>query len=291
MTSTPAGLLKRLRYTAGLSQEALALRGGVRDRTVRGIESGAIKSPQAATLIALARALGLIGEQRELFEQAWRLDAVAGSLSDMLERELAVHDLTGLLDRQGTELRDVHRFYGSVIAGDRLTDSGAVMRTFIPAGDDPVDRIVQLEGYDSATIDMNAIVLVDTVNCRPGRRQLIEPGVTAFELLFDHPLPPGEPYTFGYRHEVRAAYLGERGCAQPEIETVLGVRAMCPVVSIQVVFDASCLPAAAWRVEKASFADPSLPVEPIELSPFGIAHVTLENARPGIHGIGWSWSP
>jgi transcriptional regulator with XRE-family HTH domain len=286
----PVSLLKRLRHSAGLSQESLALQSGVSDRTVRGIESGAIKAPQGATLAALARTLGLVGEQRDLFVQAWRLDAMAArSLSEMLDYELSAHDLTDLLERQATAMRDVHRYYGSEVGPDRLTDIGAIMRTFVPVDGARIDRIVQVEGYDSATIDLDAILLNQTVNCRPGRRQLLEPGVNAFELLFDRPVPPGKPYTFGYQQDVRSSYRGDRRQAQPEVETLIGVRTLCPVVSVQVTFDASCLPAQVWRVEKSSFADPSISVEPITLSPFCIAHTTVENARPGIHGIGWSW--
>lgn len=53
-----AGQLRRLRETAGMTQERLAARAGVGIATVRKIETGAVVEPGYFTVMALMDALG-----------------------------------------------------------------------------------------------------------------------------------------------------------------------------------------------------------------------------------------
>ncbi|HWE62683.1 MAG TPA: helix-turn-helix transcriptional regulator, partial [Chloroflexota bacterium] len=62
-----ADLLKEHRLVAGLTQELLADRGGVSERTIQALERGESK-PQRETARRLAVALALTGEQRRAFE-------------------------------------------------------------------------------------------------------------------------------------------------------------------------------------------------------------------------------
>jgi tetratricopeptide (TPR) repeat protein/transcriptional regulator with XRE-family HTH domain len=70
--ATFAGLLRRLRTEAQLTQEELAEVSGVRPRTVSDLERGVATTPQRDTLRRLADALHLIGPARAEFEAVAR---------------------------------------------------------------------------------------------------------------------------------------------------------------------------------------------------------------------------
>ncbi|MGH2389151.1 MAG: helix-turn-helix domain-containing protein, partial [Chloroflexota bacterium] len=66
-----AGLLRRARAAAGLTQEALADRAGVSWRAISDLERG-VKRPRRDTLELLADALVLPAEERAIFSTAAR---------------------------------------------------------------------------------------------------------------------------------------------------------------------------------------------------------------------------
>jgi len=61
---TFAGLLRRLRAAAGLTQEELAEAASVSVRSVRDLERGRVATPQKETVRLLADALALAGAAR-----------------------------------------------------------------------------------------------------------------------------------------------------------------------------------------------------------------------------------
>src|SRR5215470_3446539 len=65
-------LLRAYRHRALLSQEQLAARAELSDRTVRGLEAGRVRSPRGDTVRLLADALQLKGPQRESWFAAAR---------------------------------------------------------------------------------------------------------------------------------------------------------------------------------------------------------------------------
>jgi len=69
---TFAGLLRKLRAEARLTQEELAEASGVRPRSVSDLERGVAVTPQRDTVRRLADALGLLGPARAEFEAAAR---------------------------------------------------------------------------------------------------------------------------------------------------------------------------------------------------------------------------
>jgi transcriptional regulator with XRE-family HTH domain len=75
---TFAGLLRRLRVGAGMTQEELAEAASVSVRSVRDLERGRVATPQKETVRLLADALGLTGPARAGFEVAARSPAAAG---------------------------------------------------------------------------------------------------------------------------------------------------------------------------------------------------------------------
>jgi tetratricopeptide (TPR) repeat protein/transcriptional regulator with XRE-family HTH domain len=78
---TFAGLLRRLRTGAGLTQEDLAEAAGVSVRSVRDLERGKVGTPQKETVRLLAGALGLAGEARAGFEAAARSRSAPGGVA------------------------------------------------------------------------------------------------------------------------------------------------------------------------------------------------------------------
>src|SRR5436190_24095953 len=67
-----AGLLRRLRAGAKLTQEELAAAAGVSPRSVSNLERGVNRTAHKDTALLLARALGLTGQAEELFVAAAR---------------------------------------------------------------------------------------------------------------------------------------------------------------------------------------------------------------------------
>jgi transcriptional regulator with XRE-family HTH domain len=72
-----AGLLRRLRADAGLTQEELAEAAGVSPRSVSDLERGIHRTAREDTAVLLAGALGLAGPAGELFVAAARGKAQA----------------------------------------------------------------------------------------------------------------------------------------------------------------------------------------------------------------------
>src|SRR5512139_1582541 len=60
-------LVRSHRQRLGLTQQELADKAGVGERSVRNVESGQIEVPRPTTVRLLADALGLTGRQREQF--------------------------------------------------------------------------------------------------------------------------------------------------------------------------------------------------------------------------------
>ncbi len=67
-----AGMLRRCRHSAGLSQEELAERSRVATRTISDLERGRATRPYRQTVSSLAAALGLEGAQRDQFARLSR---------------------------------------------------------------------------------------------------------------------------------------------------------------------------------------------------------------------------
>jgi len=65
-------LLRACRHRADLSQEELAARAGLSERTVRELEAGRVRSPRRDTARLLADALQLTGPQRDSWMAATR---------------------------------------------------------------------------------------------------------------------------------------------------------------------------------------------------------------------------
>ncbi|HXT35202.1 MAG TPA: tetratricopeptide repeat protein [Chloroflexota bacterium] len=92
-------LLRRLRLDAGLSQEELAERAGISARGISALERGVNRAPQRETVLLLAKALALSGEERAAFEAAARRRGIAVGTTEGTESRLPM-PLTALLGRE-----------------------------------------------------------------------------------------------------------------------------------------------------------------------------------------------
>ena len=112
-----AGLLRRLRDDAGLTQEELAEAAGLSPRSVSDLERGVNLTARHDTARLLAGALGLTGPQRALFEAAARGRVPAGQV-------LAAGESAAAAAATRTLPRDIASFTGRVAELTQLT--GAV---------------------------------------------------------------------------------------------------------------------------------------------------------------------
>jgi tetratricopeptide (TPR) repeat protein/transcriptional regulator with XRE-family HTH domain len=117
-----AGVLRRLRAGAGLTQEELAAAAGLSSRTVSDLERGVVTSPHKDTVRLLAEALQLGGSARIEFEATVRGRAGAG----------------GVAAATRTLPRDVASFTGrrrelAELSG-AITDSGGVVSIYAIGG-------------------------------------------------------------------------------------------------------------------------------------------------------------
>ena len=111
-----AGLLRRLRDDAGLTQEELAEAASLSPRSVSDLERGVNLTARHETARLLARALGLTGPQRALFEAAARGRAPASQV-------LAAGEGAAAAAATRTLPRDIASFTGRVAELAQLADA------------------------------------------------------------------------------------------------------------------------------------------------------------------------
>ena len=134
---TFAGLLRRLRTGAGLTQEELAGAATISPRSVSDLERGVSRTARKDTAVLLARAMKLTGEVAELFVAAATGRVRAGEVLAAIDRVGAAsgHNLpaalTSFIGRK-QELAEVMRLLG-VARLVTLTGTGGVGKTRLAA--------------------------------------------------------------------------------------------------------------------------------------------------------------
>lgn len=119
--------------------------------------------------------------------------------------------------------------------------------------------------------------------CRLGRvRADPRTGVTAVELLFEHPLRRGDTYMveyeFGYSENGPKAHFYHRWFRYP-----------AHMYFLQIQFAPETMPARCHRVWQPNVLTPCSDVRELPLSDWRGVHLAEPDVRPGVHGIRWEW--
>ncbi len=279
--------LRQLRRQAGFSQQDLARMCGISDRTVRGLERGAIKNPQRDTLLRLAGALGLNDHRRADLLKAWRNEQSRPTLDKLLDAapKHAPASAMAHLQRQMDSVRETMLWNRMAVTASRTLRSIQARRTFAVVAPG-IERWVFVDSLDTAMSNGKFPQLINCSNCRPGRAWPFRDDAILFELLFDHELRPGSTHTFEFEITYESLAIEQR--LPIEVESLSFIRALGPSLVEEVVFDPAALPASIWLVEQDSLHGQSVQ-RPSYVSPFGLAHGVFEHPAPGVYGLRWSW--
>jgi len=155
MTESFAGLLKRHRVVAGLSQEALAERAGVSVDAISYLERGVRHAPQKATLDLLIDALTLDADARRQLEEAAKLARGRGPQThrDTVAFRNLPRALTPLIGRAGdvNAVLDLLEHYPLVT----ITGSGGVGKTRVAL--EVGDQYAEHKSREVAFVDLSPV--------------------------------------------------------------------------------------------------------------------------------------
>jgi len=145
-----AELLLRHRLTAGLSQREVAARSGLSERAVRDLERGSVARPRRRSVLAVATALGVTGDELAVFLAAARAGATAAPPAVGPQP-----DPGGLVGR-GVELRAL----ADLVTGGRhrlvtVTGPSGVGKSRLVA--ELVTVLRQRTALDVRTLDLSAV--------------------------------------------------------------------------------------------------------------------------------------
>ncbi|SHH25080.1 Helix-turn-helix domain-containing protein [Jatrophihabitans endophyticus] len=285
VASAAAHTLRRLRRDAGFSQEDLAHRSGVSERTIRSLESGRAKRPHRDTLGEVARALGLERAETESFVASWRqehrrLDEYfsAAAPEEAMQRDFAA---------QRDTLRDLQVSTTLLVGADRLHQHLITRRTFQVVVDGVAD-FLWMVSFDPVTVDPELFAPSACSNMDLAASVDVLDGAKAFLGDFRRGLRAGEIYSVEYTMDYTSAHRAEVVDFETDDESLFS--AVRPLsLFLEVRFDPAALPRAAWHVEQETVDRRADVVSPLPVSPFGIVQVAVPSAAPGVHGIRWAW--
>ncbi|SDH93426.1 hypothetical protein SAMN05421505_12731 [Sinosporangium album] len=195
---------------------------------------------------------------------------VHGGLSDLLD------DIDNPVDGQ-LETLSHHETY---LVGPRREELAARSRVVFRARRAGVDRYVAIHHNEErvAPIDVTSDL------CRVGRvRSDPERGLTAAELIFDHPLAQGETYVIDY------AFTNPGG-GPPSMQWVRGFRFPTREYLLQVRFDEQALPARCYQIWQPNIETEPTDRRELRVSNWNSVHIFDFESRAGVHGIRWEWN-
>lgn len=301
--------LDRLRREAGrergrrrLGLDTLARRTGVPRSTLHTYLAGR-SLPPPEVLDRLVLELGATGAQAREWARAWErvADASRGNRSrttlsarsKFLSLDTEVNRQLGSSEGEFGGLQDVAVQERIQLGDDRRIDWHE-MRMTVRAVRDGVDRF-SLRLHGEPWMDLDRIGVSQLVNCRTGEhRTLGDPRVRVFELVFDHPLSAGETQVFDFRIDYVDARVEPDTSAATAVETeaIRGFRQAGPLLVIEVRFPPGDAPVRLRQVHLPSVdADaPETVVGPLQLDERHAAHIVVQEATAGFHGIRWDWT-
>lgn len=276
-----ARALQQARLTAGLTQEQLAERAGVSERTIRTLESGRAVRPHRETLMGLGTALRLSDGDLDVFIAAWR--QTSGILTDLFDDAGPRRSLHEIVAAQRGRLREFAWIIDLDVGPDRRPRRVRHKRLFEATGEIAEFLFAQADPAGGRQLD---VPTTECVNCEPvGRRYFADAGVQAFVVSL------GRTYTAG--EQINIEYTVVYGPVDPATPTKDELLAAVPVppapVALSVRFDPTLWPRRVSWVHQPTFDGATAAGHDLVLSPFGVAHVTATPVSGGVCGIRWEW--
>ncbi|WP_344637558.1 helix-turn-helix transcriptional regulator [Kitasatospora cystarginea] len=249
-----------------------------RSRPERAASLDAVRALEEVLELERHSLIVLLGPRRP--RGRW-IDHIPGSLDHRRTfGDQAVERVLADLDpRANTRVETLHTRIDVHIGPEREERRVDVLQ-IVRALDRGADRLVLVTRagpQTSADADLFGLV-----GCRLGRRRIDrEHGVTAAELLFDLPIPPGGSTIVEYSYAYPSSHVAT------EYERKVGVPGRN--LALRVNFDAGMLPAgctAAWRPHHDA---PARTLQEVRISSTGQACLVVPDVAPGVHGLYWEW--
>jgi hypothetical protein len=250
--------------------------------------------PPAEVLDRLVLELGVSGPQAREWARAWErvVDASRGNRSrTTLTARSKFLSLDTEVNRQlgrpgGSGIQDVAVHERVQLGKDRCIDWHD-MRMTARAVRDGVDRFSQ-RLHGAPWMDIDRIEVDNLVICTEGEHR------TLIELLFDRTLAAGDTQVFDFRLNYLNARVEDDsgGAVDAETEVIRGFQQGGAMLVIEVRFPPGDAPLRLRHVHVPSL-DPAAPetvIKPLLLDDQNAAHIVIENAAAGFHGIRWQWA-
>lgn len=285
--SPAAAMLRAMRTARGRSQEELASRSGLSDRTIRAIETGRIRLPQRETLHRIAGALELEADATAEFVGAWAHQAAGPrSLESMVTLVSRRNEWAQRLSTQAERIEELQLAGTATLPRSRCTGTIRWRRSFRARTPGITGYLFMIQGNGDET-GRAPITVPFTRNCRLARTVDVPGDLIVFQFAFDHELAVGETISFEY--EIDRG--GDHPCAlvsPDDLEELIAVRALGPSLFMQVQFSPDDLPSRIWQVHHDNLST-EVSSEPLAVSAFGVAAIVIERPAPGFHGLRWAW--
>lgn len=289
-TQEPAGSkhLRVLRRRASLTQEHLSEMAGLHVRTVRGLESGRIRTPRLSTLELLSHALALDVRARLNLLAAWGVDDHA-PLGHSPNADALTEDAKTALSSSRRSLRIVTLNERVSIDADRRLQRRTTQEVVLALEEGVRSRYVFYEANDDGT-DITLLHLIDLDFCEV-ERELCDPvsRVKVFEIRFEKPPIAGETKLIRYTADFRAATRSDLVSPSGHHEEVAGFWTSPASYVLEVRFLGRTPPQRCWQVFQPEPTGPVRPAGGLDLTPANDVHLAMVNPRPGGHGIAWQW--
>lgn len=270
--------LRWLREISGLTQRGLAERAGVSERTIRGLETGQVRTPHQASLRALVDAAGLNDIQAAALLRAWEPGRVR-SLAELARGSASFEDVVAETILQAEVEEHLVASWTRFLVRDgqpRAIESDLV----VEAQRDGVDTYVIPYVHD--THGPEPQVETTASNCRVRERHhFAEPGLSVFELELPLPLAIGESTAFSFGMTLTA----DTSSKAETDWTLRLVHRTVPLTVIEVIFEGE-LPPQVWEVD-GGFRAERRRVRAVVPSPERRVQLIKRNARPGSYGFEW----
>ena len=279
-----------------MTQQHLADLADVSLRTVRGLETDQISSPHFDSVRRLAAALALDHADRRSFLAAWGFDD-RSSFSEVADLFGDTDDAAALRAAVRANAASTDQLSVSTkirLGNDRRIEFMESRLVVVARIDGVVGRTHISEAVSASKVDL--IEMVDLENSVVLReRALPRLRAKAFDVGFGRTLLRGQIHAYQYRVDYRQANSTTR--FDRDVPTPIADHAgsgsyrTTPLHHLEVWFDADDPPARCEQIFRARPGDGGriVALGDVPLNRWATAQLILQNARPGLHGLRWTW--